>query len=160
MKVNFEVDTKTLNAALLKMGREGVSILRKQLGTDLEDVRNSAAMQHRYITRSGNLDRAISVKVAKSGIWGMVFLRTGQAPYAIYQHEGTGRYGSRGQSYHVAPTLKKALHWGKAFSKGHDIAGIRPDRFLYAAFNRHKGQIVAGFSKAYRTLIRRAGFHG
>jgi len=161
MQLTVKVDTKALSAALLKMGKSGVSILRKEMGTQMQAVASMAAQRHRYTTRSGTLDRSISHEVSKTGIRGTVFLDTGTAPYALYQHEGTGMYGARRAPFFIAPVRKKALYWGKRiWSKGHYVSGIKPDRFLYKAFKHQKQAIVKGLNKAYETLIKRAGFNG
>ena len=120
-------------------------------------IAEHAQLNHRFISRSGNLERSAIPEVSASGLQGTVYLDGGLAPYAEYIHEGTGRYGPKRRDFFVAPKVKKALHWGRFYSKGHLIKGCRPDRFLLRAFEKSRDVIKENLTAAYMKALQKAG---
>jgi hypothetical protein len=157
MELRVKVDTEKLTAALLKYPEIVRPLLRKRMGIEMERVATFAQVNHRFTPRSGNLARAIVSSVSSAGLQGSVHLDGGLAPYAEFIHEGTGRYGPKKQDFFVAPVRKKALHWGRHFSKGHYVKGWRPDRFLYRAFSKLKMLMRQKFTDTYKEALQRAG---
>jgi len=57
------------------------------------------------------------------------------APYAVFVHEGTGRYGPKGEDIVITPTVKKALFWEGAEHpvKKTVVKGMKPRPFFRQA---------------------------
>lgn len=158
MELKVRFDTSKLTAALMTLGQTGTQEIRKTVKAELETVANDANQNHRFIPRSGNLDRSVQVDMSSDGMSGTVSLQTSIAPYGPYIHNGTGIYGPRKKP--IVPTAKKLLHFyvgGKpVFARS--VKGVRPDPFLTTAFERRKADIKSRIQKAINRTIRRAGF--
>jgi hypothetical protein len=157
MELRVKIDTRNLTAALLKAPEIVRPILRRRMGTEMNAVARYARANHRFTSRAGKLEQSITTEVSSGGLQGCVYLKGGMAPYGEYIHEGTGRYGTRGTDFYVAPVTAKALHWGKFFSKGHLIKGWRPDRFLTESLKVNRQHIIDGLVDAYTTALQKAG---
>lgn len=59
-----------------------------ELKKALTQVQKKARREHRFVTRSGNLERSVTVDVLGNEIGGTVYLEKGIAKYGPYIHEG------------------------------------------------------------------------
>lgn len=123
--------------------------VNRSLKEATELVKTTAQQEHEYTSRTGKLEReGIATEITKNE--GKVMLDK-KVPYGIYQHEGTGVYGRSGRAYNVRPKAKYALCWvaknGFAYSRGHQIRGIKPDPFLYNALNKNRRDIIRIFQR-------------
>ena len=123
--------------------------VNRSLKEATELVKTTAQQEHEYTSRTGKLEsEGIATEITKNE--GKVMLDK-KVPYGIYQHEGTGVYGRSGRAYNVRPKAKYALRWvaknGFAYSRGHQIRGIKPDPFLYNALNKNHRDIIRIFQR-------------
>jgi hypothetical protein len=90
MNLTVTVDTKKLEDALRKAPQEVEKTLRVELKQQLQKMQQLARMKsvHRFTTRTGFLERSIQQSVDQSGLFGIVKLVLGIAPYGAYVHEG------------------------------------------------------------------------
>ena len=121
-----------------------------------ELVKTTAQQEHEYTSRTGKLEReGIATEIKNNE--GKVMLDK-KVPYGIYQHEGTGVYGRSGRAYNVRPRAKYALRWvakdGFAYSRGHQIRGIKPDPFLYKALDKNRKEIIRIFQRRVNETAR------
>lgn len=72
----------------LRFPDEVARFVRPAMGEAMANVATRAALTHRYITRSGMLDRSIQSEVDATGFVGRVYLEPGIAAYGQYIHEG------------------------------------------------------------------------
>lgn len=126
--------------------------VKRSLKEATELVKTTAQQEHEYTSRTGKLEReGIMVNIDRASQAGRVYLSKRKVPYGIYQHEGTGVYGRSGRAYNVRPRAKYALRWvsknGFAYSRGHQIRGIKPDPFLYNALNKTRRDIIRIFQR-------------
>lgn len=106
--------------------------IRRALGKVAERIRDRAIDEAPYV--KGRLKRSITVhdefddKV-------IISAGDGDAPYAPFVHEGTGRYGHFKRPYVIKPRNNKALSWkgGKHPVKKVNHPGIKPNPFLLRA---------------------------
>jgi|GEM_PF-282058 len=134
-------------------------------------VAEYARTHHRFVSRSGHLEEAITETVAQNGgsVYGLIELNpagtrtaTGQS-YGIFQHDGTDNEGT-GRHF-IAPRYRKALRWvgqdGKyCFSKkGIWVKGIKPDPFIYNAGEtlQRQGLLQAAFDNQIELALKEAG---
>jgi len=134
-KINFK--SKGLLASFVKMPQVVSKELRKELKTQLVDVQRKARREHRFTTRSGDLERSVdNPDVSKSGLSGEISLNTNIAPYARRIHEG-GK--------------------NKLDSLGRRMTN-KADPFLHDAFEAKQKDIEGGLQDAIGRAIRKAGF--
>jgi hypothetical protein len=112
--------------------------LCKQLKAELEDIKRQARYEHRFTSRSGNLEEAIQYKVDPSGLSGVIWLEKegNDTPYAFRIHEGF---------------VNKTDSLGRTFN------GPKPDRFLYEAAETKYDQLIENMSDAVERGIEMAG---
>lgn len=163
MDINFEIlRIKELVQAFEKAPKAILSSMRLALRFAMREIQRRAAKEHRFRSRSGNLERSISTEVvSESPLVGRVWLdpsvtkaKDGRS-YLFYQHEGT-------RDHFVKPVNKKALRWVGSdgrfwFSKGHNVKGIAPDPFLYKAAENERQNINDIFNRHADEAIRKAG---
>ena len=120
---------------LAKFPVETTSELRKEIKTQLVEVQEIARANHKFITRSGDAERAISDPVVSE----------------------SGRIGYVDLSRNIAPDVRRLHECGRNLrdSLGRRMTNKR-DRFLFKAFKRQKGKIVKGLRKAIARAKRRA----
>lgn len=154
--------------------------LRQGLREALTAIQERARREHRFRTRSGNLERSIQTQILTQ--WpptGRVWLNpaisstyhntmddgagnkideavryTADISYGRFQHDGT-------KDHPVAPVRKKALRWVSPggvhfFSKGHDVKGIKPDPFIYKAAEFERENINKIFNRRIDEAITAA----
>lgn len=120
-------------------------ILRRMVRLAIKDstlsVAEYAGDHHRFISRTGNLERAIQTKVTDDR--GIVYLDENIANYAQAIHQGA-------RPRVIVPRNRMALRWvdgsNFVFAKRVKWPGIRPDPFLYQALEAREGQVVEIFN--------------
>lgn len=153
--VNFEGLKKALDSAPDAIVRALTTTVR---GT-VEEIQDEARSDHRFTTRSGMAERSITA--VSSGLRGRVELDTGIAPYSPILHNGSGVYGPSGKPIPVSPRRAQALRFvlngGFAFSKGHEIQGVKGDPFLYRAADRVMPRFTNRVNLAIGRVLRSKG---
>jgi hypothetical protein len=156
----FDVDVSKLLLAFDKALLETSKLLRQQMSIGMRTVAADARVNHRFHHRKHNLERSVKWEVSPDGLEGKVYLSSRDAPYAAIVHNGTLK-----KNYPIRAKRKKALHF---VSGGDDVfipkkrvvihPGLRPDKFLFEAFNRQKPYLLARMRGAVLTAYRMAGF--
>jgi hypothetical protein len=164
--LSISVDAEKIFQAFLRIPLIAARELRVELINVCDVVRRDAATNHRFKSgtgKSGRAEEAPFVQVSYSGLEGRVILDK-KIMHATYLHEGTGKYGKGHGEYRIQAKNKKTLHWvsgGKEYfvKKGLYIThpGIKPDPFLYRAFNRQKPFIIARMKAAVSRVFQMAG---
>ena len=128
--------------------------MRLAMKSSIRDIREHARGNHRFVSRSGNLENAISSEVFDDPISGMIFLDTGQAPYGFWVHKGT-------KPHAIFPKNKKVLRWAQGgdfiFSKNVLHPGTKPDPFLQGALEAKQDDVAGRFVSAMKRMIKEAG---
>lgn len=141
--------------AFRKMPEQFSKTMRLTMKHAVRDIREHAAANHRFTSRTGSLERSISSTTYDDPITGVVFLDSGIAPYGFYVHQGTGPHA-------IVPKRKKVLRWALGgdfvFAKAVLHPGTKPDRFLEGAWDRYKEEVPERFSRALSQVIEEAGF--
>jgi hypothetical protein len=106
---------------------------------------NHARQNHRFTTRSGNLERSITCRVDYKK-WELNFyideslVMSGSYNYGWIQHDGSGSGYKPSQFF---KTITPKLSSG----------GIRHDHFLVEAFNLYRDEMVSEMTKAIRSFF-------
>ena len=116
--IKFEVNSKSVVDALNKYSRissrENVRALKKSL----QNITLDAKRNHRFITRTGNLERSVKFRVINKES-GQVYIDNGTAPYGKFIHDGF-------KSWAPDPFLEAAvMRRGKVIVKDNLIDAIR-----------------------------------
>lgn len=109
-------------------------------------VRDSAQEQHRYATKTGNLEKATDYRITDSGMQGVVFLDSNVAKYAPFVHEGTAAHLIRPKN----KTILRFVHRGGngfIFARKVFHPGTKADPFLYDALRRNIENITDIFAR-------------
>jgi hypothetical protein len=162
--MDIKIDIKNLTQLSAAFARAPGAVrrqLRLALSIALRNVQTRARRDHKFRSRSGNLERSIRTKITSD--WppeGRIYLdpagtmTDGGEAYGTFQHEGT-------KAHFVGPKNRKALRWasggGFAFSKGHNVRGISADPFIDRAGDAEKPNINAVFDRHIDAAIREAG---
>lgn len=125
--LSIKVDARQLLSALQSLPNDFTKGIRKEMGTQMEEVAERATKVHRFKTRSGNLERSVtsSVDESQGSIIGKVDLNPRVAIYGPRIHSGFGSW--------------------------------RPDMFLFRAFNKQRKKIINGLSAVIGDTIKKAG---
>lgn len=148
---------ENLVAAFAKIPEIAAKNMRVAIKEGLQEVEDYARENHKYISRSGNADRAYKTDVDESGLSGTLRLdgEISSAPYVFPLHEGH-------KAYKVYPVNKKALYWVKDgkeyYSKGHTIPAAPGDPWLYRAMEEKQDDVMEILNKAMADTIKEAGF--
>jgi hypothetical protein len=163
----MSIKSDALMAAFRKAPLTVSKNLRLEMEKGLAEVARQARQNHRFKSKSSNANRSIKHLVSGDGMEGKVYIDSGVAKYAEYQHEGTGRYGPKHRAYKVRAVTRKALYWVSNGAKNFvskkafvTIKGIRPDKFLYRAFAAQKPYLVARMNGAVDAALKMAGLKG
>ena len=167
--MEIKVEIKRLNEliqAFEKAPGEVRREMRLALAVSLRDVQRRARAQHRFRTRSGNLERDIDSEIIQDWpVVGRVFInrtvtkikggKWASHSYGEFVHEGTS-------DHFVEPRKRMALRWvGKSgrfvFSRGHRVRGIKKDQFLYKAAENERASINATFERYTLRALQKAG---
>ena len=120
--------------------------LRQAVKSSANAVQSTAQENHRFTSRTGQLERAIDVRLISDRL-AEVYVDNKIAPYGPFVHEGTPEHD-------IFPKTKKALRWvpvggnGFMFAKKVHHKGTKADPFLYDALDRSQDKIRGIFSKA------------
>ena len=151
--LTVKFDSSKLVAALVRAPEAVNRQMQLGLSKAAQSVADHARQNHRYISRSGNLDRSIGVTV--QGQTATISPDLGIAPYAIFQLAGT-------KTHFIKPVSAKALRWvGESgnfvFDKGHEVKGIVADPFIAAALQAQKDTVISTLRDAMNNGIKAAG---
>ena len=129
-------------------------ILRRSIKNAMErsvsKLHNYATTHHRFISRTGTLERAVQSEVTDGGFRGMVSLNEGVAGYGPCVHEGS-------RAHVIRPRNKRVLRWpgkgGFVFSKISHHPGYKGDPFLYDALDDNSAEIDKIFDEEIETAV-------
>ncbi len=125
--------------------------LRQAIKASTIEVQDEAQTNHRFISRTGQLERSIDVKFNDNS--GIVYIDSQSAPHGPFVHEGT-------VPHDIFPKNKKALRWapqgGGAFQFARVVhhKGTKADPFLFNALKSKKDDIRNIFAKYTKTALK------
>lgn len=125
--------------------------LRQAIKASTIEVQDEAQTNHRFISRTGQLERSIDVKFNENS--GIVYIDSQSAPHGPFVHEGTAPHS-------IFPKNKKALRWapqrGGAFQFARVVhhKGTKADPFLFNALKNKKDDIRNIFAKYTKTALK------
>nr|DAQ59099.1 MAG TPA: Minor capsid protein [Caudoviricetes sp.] len=125
--------------------------LRQAIRASAREVQEEAQRTHRFTSRSGQLERAIDVRMIGDKT-AEVYIDNNLAPYGPFVHEGT-------RAHYIFPKEKKSLRWVPAGGNGFVFAkrvfhrGTQPDQFLYEALDNSREAVRDIFSKAVNVSL-------
>lgn len=125
--------------------------LRQAIRASAREVQEEAQRTHRFTSRSGQLERAIDVRMIGDKT-AEVYIDNNLAPYGPFVHEGT-------RAHYIFPKEKQSLRWvpsggnGLAFAKRVFHRGTQPDQFLYEALDNSREAVRDIFSKAVNVSL-------
>jgi len=125
--------------------------LRQAIKASTIEVQDEAQNNHRFISRTGQLERSIDVKFNENS--GIVYIDSQSAPHGPFVHQGT-------VAHDIFPKNKKALRWvpqgGSAFrfAKAVHHPGTGSDPFLYEALKAKHDDIRNIFVKYTKTALK------
>lgn len=129
-------------------------ILRRSIKNAMErsvsKLHNYATTHHRFVSRTGTLERAVQSEVTDGGFRGMVSLNEGVAGYGPCVHEGS-------RAHVIRPRNKRVLRWpgkgGFVFSKISHHPGYKGDPFLYDALDDNSAEIDKIFDEEIENAV-------
>lgn len=125
--------------------------LRQAIKASTIEVQDEAQTHHRFISRTGQLERSIDVRFNENS--GIVYIDSQSAPHGPFVHEGTAPHD-------IFPKNKKALRWvpqgGGAFQFARVVhhKGTKADPFLYEALKAKHDDIRNIFAKYTKTALK------
>ena len=125
--------------------------LRQAIKASAREVQEEAQRTHRFTSRSGQLERAIDVRMIGDKT-AEVYIDSDLAPYGPFVHEGT-------RAHYIFPREKQSLRWVPAGGNGFVFAkrvfhrGTQPDQFLYEALDNSREAVHDIFSKAVNVSL-------
>ena len=125
--------------------------LRQAIKASTIEVQDEAQNNHRFISRTGQLERSIDVKFNENS--GIVYIDSQSAPHGPFVHEGT-------RAHTIFPKNKKALRWAPQgggafhFAKVVHHPGTKGDPFLFNALKNKKDDIRNIFAKYTKTALK------
>lgn len=125
--------------------------LRQAIKASAREVQEEAQRTHRYTSRSGQLERAIDVRMIGDKT-AEVYIDSDLAPYGPFVHEGT-------KAHYIFPREKQSLRWvpsggnGFVFAKRVFHRGTQPDQFLYEALDNSREAVRGIFSQAVNVSL-------
>ena len=129
-------------------------ILRRSIKNAMErsvsKLHNYATTHHRFISRTGTLERAVQSEVTDGGFRGVVSLNEGVAGHGPCVHEGS-------RAHVIRPRNKRVLRWpgkgGFVFSKISHHPGYKGDPFLYDALDDNSAEIDKIFDEEIENAV-------
>ena len=129
-------------------------ILRRSIKNAMErsvsKLHNYATTHHRFISRTGTLERAVQSEVTDGGFRGVVSLNEGVVGYGPCVHEGS-------RAHVIRPRNKRVLRWpgkgGFVFSKISHHPGYKGDPFLYDALDDNSAEIDKIFDEEIENAV-------
>lgn len=145
--------------------------------TCAQGIQDHARTHHRFISVSNAAENSIETDEQKGINGAVAYARVFINPnikHAIYQHEGTGKYGPKGQPYDIFPVNKKMLRFvtspgtafqraapyqrfhkdGFTFAKGVTHPGVKGDPFLYNAADAKHSWCLSVFNEQIRLVLK------
>ena len=125
--------------------------LRQAIRASAREVQEEAQRTHRFTSRSGQLERAIDVRMIGDKT-AEVYIDSDLAPYGPFVHEGT-------KAHYIFPREKQSLRWvpsggnGFVFAKRVFHRGTQPDQFLYEALDNSREAVRGIFSQAVNVSL-------
>ena len=125
--------------------------LRQAIKASTIEVQGEAQTNHRFISRTGQLERSIDVKFNENN--GVVYIDSQSAPHGPFVHQGTG-------AHTIFPKNKKALRWAPQgggafhFAKVVHHPGTKSDPFLYNALRNKHDDIRNIFAKYTKMALK------
>ncbi|WP_277293013.1 hypothetical protein [Veillonella montpellierensis] len=125
--------------------------IRQAIKASTIEVQDEAQMNHRFTSRTGQLERSIDVKFNENS--GIVYIDSQSAPHGPFVHQGT-------MAHEIFPKNKNALRWvaqgGSAFhfAKRVHHPGTKSDPFLYKALKSKRDTIRNIFARYTRTALK------
>jgi HK97 gp10 family phage protein len=161
MQLSMSIDSGRLLRAFSAVPSLVSRELRGALQVGLKDIQLDAGANLGVNDNSQHIARSIKQEVSPSGLEGQVYIDSGVCPYAVFQHEGTGKYGGGNGAYPIKPKTRKRLYWvsdgEKNFSKGVIHPGVKPQKFLTKAFTRNRPIIIARLKNSINRAFQLAG---
>lgn len=166
MQIKVDIANAKELAKAMRQAPEAVQRnMRLAMRTSLKEVQMKARQEHRFKTKSGNLERDVRTELLRD--WppeGRVFLaaevtrvtegKWAGTSYGLFVHEGT-------KPHDIFPRKKKWLRWAVGdrfvFSKHVKHSGTKPDQFIYEAGLKSRAQINAIFGRYADRAIQEAG---
>jgi len=162
--MEIKVEIKRLNDLIRAFERAPDEVKREMqlaLRVALRDVQRRARAEHRFRTRTGNLERSITTKVLSDWpVRGLVALdpavtRTADGrSYGVMVHDGT-------RAHTIRPRFKRSLRWPDnsefIFARRVRHPGTKPDPFLYKAAENERANINATFERYTLRALQKAG---
>lgn len=143
---------KALNA-FRKIPEKFERSMRLAMKKSVRDIGEHARRNHRFTSRTGQLERAVQDRVILDPLSGVVFLNTREAPYAGYVHSGT-------KPHAIFPKRRKALRWVSGdsfvFAKNALHPGTDADPFLFDSLEEEKESIFKRFRGALEKATKEA----
>lgn len=134
---------------------KGSSIFQKRIRQAIKastiEVQDEAQTNHRFISRSGDLERAVDIKCTEHT--GTVYINSQIAPYGAFVHHGT-------PAHEIFPKNRTALRWVPQsggtfhFAKRVHHPGTKSDPFLYNALKSKRDTIRNIFARYTRTALK------
>jgi hypothetical protein len=158
MEISLNIRADKLLEAFGKAPQAVRDHLRIAVKSSTVDVQRVARKSHRFATKSGVLERAVTVEFPGE-MTGRVFLNPAIAGYAGAIHDGS-------RPHRIDPKRKKLLRWaaplggggkGFAFARHVNHPGTKPDPFLYTALEARRDSIQEKMDKATDAALREAG---
>lgn len=113
-------------------------------------LHNYTTTHHRFISRTGTLERAVQSEVTDGGFRGVVSLNEGVAGYGPCVHEGS-------RAHVIRLRNKRVLRWpgkgGFVFSKISHHPGYKGDPFLYDALDDNSAEIDKIFDEEIENAV-------
>ena len=125
--------------------------IRQAIKASTIEVQDEAQTNHRFISRTGQLERSIDVKFNENS--GIVYIDSQSAPHGPFVHQGTG-------AHTIFPKNKKALRWAPQgggafhFAKVVHHPGTKSDPFLYNALRNKQDDIRNIFAKYTKIALK------
>lgn len=153
MNLRMEVDASSALRALAKAPEATRRHLRIGLQIGTVEVADHAQGHHRFITRTGGAEKAVSTRFEEP-MTGIVFLDPSK-PVASMLHQGT-------RPHAIFPKLRKALRWvtqggGFGFARRIWHPGTKSDPFLFDALRAKEERLRSIFSNSTMDAFREAG---
>lgn len=149
MKLTIKTDFDKLARAFEKAPEKTRRMVRVELKTAAEGIKDRASTEHRYKRKSGTLERDGLVTRVEDSV--AVIALNPRVPYGVYVHEGT-------KPHIILPKEKRVLRWSDGseyfFAKSVVHPGTKPDQFLYNAANKERPLIESRFNNALAKLVR------
>ena len=118
----------------------------------LRSIQRTAQHSHRFITRTGLLERSIEMHLDPGWLSGSVVINDTAARYGPYVHQGT-------KPHEISARLKRSLRWpaGKDFAYAKHVhhPGTKPDQFLYEAAAKCEPEIRSIYAAEIAKVINK-----